>query len=260
MHRFRRSGDAGCWSSSSRRSADSVDSSYGFLRPANQTAVALVLLPPSAASDFRQFGRPATGDGERHPHRCRHRKKHAGPGCGRCQGVAATRSNGSQKARDGRRHSVDRSCRSKPRLRRVVTPSSWPMPSPRAMSTTSVSWRRALRGLRWPPCSSESTLLTQQIKDLQTQIDTVSARIASEGAGIERRPTGYQSVGLTSKRAESGLAATQQRHQPDHERPTCEWFRGEHHADTSEGHCPTSLQVRLPHRSRHHWVCARAVG
>ena len=66
----------------------------------------------------------------------------------------------------------------------------------------------------------ESTLLTQQIKDLQSQIDTVTARIASEGAGSSARPTGYQSVGLTSERAESGLATTQQRHEPDHERST----------------------------------------
>lgn len=67
----------------------------GFLKPADQTAVALILLPPSGIH-FRCAG-------EHYPDRCHHRRKLARPGRGWCQVFAATRSNRSQKSRDGHR-------------------------------------------------------------------------------------------------------------------------------------------------------------
>ncbi len=58
----------------------------------------------------------------------------------------------------------------------------------------------------------QSSLLTEQINNLQTQINTVSGRLNSEGAGSS---AGQQDATLLSqfaRRAEPGLAGAQQRH------------------------------------------------
>ena len=126
-----------------------------------------------------------------------------------------------------------------PGCSRVVTPNSWPTPSPRAMSSTSASCNRALRGLEWLPCEQESALLTQQIKDLQTQIDTVSARIATEGAGSS---AGEQDANLLSSLRNEQNQVSLQLNSVTDQISTAQLANGstaEHHSDTSECRCPT---------------------
>ena len=194
---------------------------YGLLRPANETAVALVLLPPSTASA------PATRATQATQARW---------------GTASTPMPSSQEARRSWLRLVPR-CRHhsghwESRKLVTVTPLSGQIlqiqaqtPASRyaaqlanAVAASYVDYIGQLEassaGAAVATLQHESSLLTQQIKNLQAQIDTVTSRIASEGAGSNRRPTGYQSVGLTSERAESGLATTQQRHEPDHEHST----------------------------------------
>jgi len=154
---------------------------YGLLRPANETAVALVLLPPSTASNSGNSGNTGT----------------AGNGVNTEAVIARSTP---VLAAAGAKVSPPLGALGVKKLV-TVTPLSGQIlqiqaqaPATRyaaqlanAVAASYVDYAGQLEagsaGAAVAALQHESSLLTQQIKDLQAQIDTVAARIASEGAG-----------------------------------------------------------------------------
>ena len=106
----------------------------------------------------------------------------------------------------------------------------------------------------------ESSLLTEQIDDLQTQIDTVSSRIAVEGTASsagqqdtvllgslksEQNQVSLQLNGITSQITNAQLS---------------EWLNCQYDTHPAEGHYPARFQVQLANRSRHYRVHPRTAG
>ena len=157
---------------------------YGLLRPANETAVALVLLPPSTASASGNSGNSGNSGA-------------AGNGIDTDAVIARSTP---VLAAAGAKVSPPLGALGVKRLV-TVTPLSGQIlqiqaqaPASRyaaqlanAVAASYVDYIGQLdassAGAAVAALQHESNLLTQQIKDLQGQIDTVTARIASEGAG-----------------------------------------------------------------------------
>ena len=157
---------------------------YGLLRPANETAVALVLLPPSTASGSGNSGNSGNSGT-------------AGNGINTEAVIARSTP---VLAAAGAKVSPPLGALGVEKLV-TVTPLSGQIlqiqaqaPASRhaaqlanAVAASYVDYIGQLdagsAGAAVAALQHESTLLAQQIKDLQSQIDTVTARIASEGAG-----------------------------------------------------------------------------
>jgi len=154
---------------------------YGILRPANETAVALILLPPSTASNSGNSGNSGTvGDG--------------------INTEAVIARSTPVLAAAGAKVTPPLGSLGVEKLV-TVTPLSGQIlqiqaqaPASRnaaqlanAVAASYVDYIGQLEagsaGAAVAALQHESTRLAQQIKDLQSQIDTVIARIASEGAG-----------------------------------------------------------------------------
>ena len=96
--------------------------------------------------------------------------------------------------------------------------------------------------------------ITQEIKALQTQINSVSNRLTSEGAGsnagqqdatvVSQLRNQQNQVMLQLDSVTSSLAAS-----AGCERLGCGIITG-----PAEGHGPARFQIRTPHRSGHHWL------
>ena len=156
---------------------------YGLLRPANDTAVALVLLPPSTASGSGNSGNSGN----------------SGTADGIDTEVVIARST-PVLAAAGAKVSPPLGALGVEKLV-TVTPlsgqilqiqvqapaSKFAAQLANAVAASYVAYIGQLEagsaGAAVAALQHESTLLTQQIKSLQSQIDTVTARITSEGAG-----------------------------------------------------------------------------
>ena len=234
---------------------------YGLLRPANETAVALVLLPPSTASSSGNSGNSGNSGA-------------AGNGINTNAVIARSTP---VLAAAGAKVSPPLGALGVKKLV-TVTPLSGQIlqiqaqaPASRyavqlanAVAASYVAYIGQLEassaGAAVTALQHESSLLTKQINDLQTQIDTVTARIASEGAGSSAGQQDTDLLGsLRSEQNQVSLQLNSVTSQITNAQAR-DWFNGQHHSDTAEGHDPTSIQVRSPDRSRHHRVCDRTVG
>ena len=181
---------------------------YGLLRPVNETAVALVLLPPSTASDSGNSGNSGNS---------------GGAGNGINTDVVIARST-PVLAAAGAKVSPPLGALGMKKLV-TVTPLSGQVlqiqaqaPASRyaaqlanAVAASYVDYTAQLEsssaGAAVATLQHESDLLTRQIKNLQGQIDTVTARIGSEGAGS---PNGQQDTNLLgSLRSEQNQVSLQ---------------------------------------------------
>lgn len=157
---------------------------YGLLRPANETAVALVLLPPSTASSTGDSGNSgnsgAVGNGI-----------NTDAVIARSTPVLAAA--GAKVSPPLGALGVKKLVTVTPLSGQILqiqaqTPASrYAAQLANAVAASYVDYTGQLEassaGAAVATLQHESSLLTQQIKNLQAQIDTVTSRIASEGAG-----------------------------------------------------------------------------
>jgi len=159
----------------------------GCLKPADPTAVALVLLPPSAASSS---GAPAN---DTHTDAVIARSTPvlaaAGAKVSPPLGAMELRTLVTVKALSGQILQIQAQ----------AAPSGYAEQLANAVAASYVKYigqlQKSSAGPGVAALEQESAQFTQQVKDLQTQIDTVSARIATEGAGSS---TGQQDANLLS--------------------------------------------------------------
>lgn len=172
---------------------------FGFLRPADPTAVALVLLPPNAASTS---GAPAN---DTHTDAVIAGSTPvlaaAGAKVSPPLGATALRSLLTVKALSGQVLQIQAR----------ASQSSYAEQLANAVAASYVNYVAQLQTSSAGPgvaaLQEESSLLTLHIKDLQTQINTVSARITSEGAGSS---AGLQDANLLgSLQSEQNQISTQ---------------------------------------------------
>ncbi len=170
---------------------------YGFVRPANPTAVALVLLPPSAASNPGVTGNSgATGDSGAAGNeidtdaviaRSTPVLAAAGAKVSPPLGAMGVRNLVTVKPLSGQVLQIQAQ----------APMSSYAVQLANAVAATYIDYTGQLEtssaGSGVAALQKESALFTKQIKGLQTQINTMSARIASEGAGTN---AGEQDVTL----------------------------------------------------------------
>jgi capsular polysaccharide biosynthesis protein len=157
---------------------------YGLLRPANETAVALVLLPPSTASGSADSGNSGNSG-------------MAGNGINTEAVIARSApvlaAAGAKVSPPLGSLGVEKLVRVTPlsgqilQIQAQAPASRYALQLANAVATSYVDYIGQLEtssaGPRVAGLQKESVLLSKQVKDLQTQIDTVSARITSEGAG-----------------------------------------------------------------------------
>ena len=234
---------------------------YGFLKPANETASALVLLPASTASGSSSSGNSgnsgAVGSGintqaviaRSTPVLTAAGAKVSPPlGPSAVQELVTVTPLSSQ---------ILQIQAQGPNSRNAVQLAN-------ALATSYVDYIGQLETSSAGPgvadLKKESATFTKQIKDLQTQINTVTSRITSEGAGSsagERDVVllgslqGQQDqVSLQLNTVTSQIASAQ----------AANGSTAEHNADISEGYCPTGIRVRPTFRSGHHRIRGRALG
>ena len=157
---------------------------YGLVRPANETAVALVLLPPSTASGLANSGDSGNSGT-------------AGNGINTEAVIARSTpvlaAAGAKVSPPLGTLGVEKLVRVTPlsgqilQIQAQAPTSRFAVQLANAVATSYVDYIGQLEtssaGPRVAGLQKESALLTKQVKDLQTQINTVSARITSEGAG-----------------------------------------------------------------------------
>ncbi|MGO9857371.1 MAG: hypothetical protein ACLPYY_20310 [Acidimicrobiales bacterium] len=157
---------------------------YGLLRPANETAVALVLLPSSTASGSGNSGNSGNSgmagngiDTEALIARSTPVLAAAGAKVSPPLGALGVEKLVTVTPLSGQILQIQAQARA----------SRYAVELANAVAASYVDYIGQLEagsaGAAVAALQHESTLLTQQIKDLQSQIDTVTARIASEGAG-----------------------------------------------------------------------------
>ncbi len=162
----------------------------GILKPADPTAVALVLLPPSSGS-ASSSGVPVGNDTHTDAVIARSTPVLAAAGAKVSPPLGATqiRSLVTVNALSGQILQIQAKAASGSYADQLAN-------SVAASYVTYIGQlEKSSAGPGIAALEKESTQFTQQIKDLQTQIDTVSARITSEGAGSS---TGQQDANLLS--------------------------------------------------------------
>ena len=198
---------------------------------------------PSPHAQCGGLGAPASDQPDlvghadaRREHRDRHRHEQSGPVRGGQVGVAADRTRQAQAP--GGRHRPEPGRLADPgrSLDRPATRSASPMPSPATTSSTSPPPSSTSTRPHWPGSQHESSQLTQQIQGLQTQINTVSARIRTEGASSSAGQQDSSLLGIAEQRTTTGVTPARQRQQPGRHRPAVGRRGRPGHPHPAEGH------------------------
>ena len=233
---------------------------YGLLRPANQTAVALVLLPSSAASgsgNSGNSGNSGTGsDIQTQSVIARSTPVLAAAGAKISPALGAL--------------GVEKLVTVTPLSGQILqiqaqdSASKYAEQLANAVATSYVHYvdqsevdaaKTTVAALQ-----HESSRLAQQIKNLQYEIGVITARVASEGAASSQGQLDTNLLG--SLRSEQNQVSLQL-NSVTNQITNAQLENGSTASTTpcaSVCHCATSLQIRISDRGGHHCLCLRSLG